>query len=64
MIRHAEKMSNGAAQDLKVQGPWPLDQNIGKQEIWHEKERGKADLSIYREIEKYNEIKRLGEGQG
>jgi len=44
-------MSNGAAQDLKVQGPWPLDQNIGKQEVWYEKERGKVNLSIYREIE-------------
>jgi len=44
-------MGNGAAQDLEVQGPWPLDQNIGKWEVWYEKERGKVSLSIYREIE-------------
>jgi len=33
MIKHAEKIGNGAAQDLEVDGPWPSNKNIGKQKF-------------------------------
>jgi len=31
MLKHAEKIGNGAMEDLEVQGPQPLNQTIGEQ---------------------------------